>query len=462
MLNFFNTLTRRKEVFEPLDPAHIQMYVCGPTVYDLAHIGNARPVIVFDILYRLLQRIYPKVTYVSNITDIDDKINARAKDSGEDIFSLTTRTAKQYNADMAALGALTPDHQPRATDHIAEMIQLIERLLERDCAYVADGHVLFHVPGKDGYGRLSGNTREDQIAGARVEVAPYKRDPADFVLWKPSLDDEPGWDSPWGRGRPGWHVECSAMSSKYLGLDFDIHGGGQDLVFPHHENELAQSTCAYPDHGFAKYWLHNGHLTADSEKMSKSLGNVVSVQELLDEHPGEVVRLAMLSSHYRQPLDFTKSGLDQAKQTLNKIYGALRLIPELPIENRVTEQGPAQAVFEALEDDLNTPLAITRLHELVGTLNKMSAGSEQTELAIAIRDAGSVMGLLQQSPEEWFKRFSSSERETVELDVDRMIADRKAAREAKDFGEADRIRDELEGQGIVLEDTADGTIWRRR
>ena len=438
------------------------MYVCGPTVYDLAHIGNARPVVVFDILYRLLQRLYPKVTYVSNITDIDDKINARAKESGEDIRSLTIRTANQYNLDMAALGALTPDHQPRATDHITEMIQLIELLLVRGCAYVADSHVLFHVPSMEGYGQLSGNSREDQIAGARVEISPYKRDPADFVLWKPSLDDEPGWDSPWGYGRPGWHVECSAMSNKYLGLDFDIHGGGQDLVFPHHENEIAQSTCAYPDHGFARYWLHNGHLTADSEKMSKSLGNVISVQGLLDDYPGEVIRLALLSSHYRQPLDFTKTGLDRAQQTLNKIYGVLRSVPNILTENWTSVQNPAQAVFEALEDDLNTPLAITRLHELVGALTKLPAGIEQRELAFAIRDVGSVMGLLQQPPEEWFNLFSFSEIEAVNLNVDGMIADRKVARDAKNFGEADRIRNELEGQGVMLEDTADGTIWRRR
>ena len=461
MLKLNNTLTRRKEPFEPLDPDHVRMYVCGPTVYDFAHIGNARPVVVFDVLYRLLQRLYPKVTYVRNITDVDDRINARSKETGEDIHTLTMRTAEQYHADMSALGALAPDHEPRATDHIAEMVTLIERLLERGCAYEADGHVLFHVPGKDDYGRLSGRSRDEQIAGARVEVAPYKRDPADFVLWKPSVDGEPGWDSPWGYGRPGWHIECSAMSSKYLGLDFDIHGGGQDLVFPHHENELAQSTCAYPDHGFARYWLHNGHLTTDSEKMSKSLGNMVNVRELLAEYPGEVIRLALLSSHYRQPLDFSKSGLDQAKQTLDRIYGALRPVQDAPTD-RDQAKSPVNDVLAALEDDLNTPLAITRLHELAGTLNRADVGGEQVRLGAALRDAGALMGLLQQHPEDWFKRPAANDSASSDSDVDRLIADRATARDSKDFDEADRIRELLEGQGVLLEDTPEGTIWRRR
>ena len=460
MLKLNNTLTRRKEPFEPLDPDHVGMYVCGPTVYDFSHIGNARPVVVFDILYRLLRRLYPKVTYVRNITDVDDKINARAKEAGEDIHTLTTRTTEQYHADMMALGALSPDHEPRATDHISEMVALISRLLERGCAYEADSHVLFHVPDKDDYGRLSGHSRDEQIAGARVEVAPYKRDPADFVLWKPSNDGEPGWDSPWGHGRPGWHIECSAMSSKYLGLDFDIHGGGQDLVFPHHENELAQSTCAYPDHGFARYWLHNGHLTTDSEKMSKSLGNMVNVRELLREYPGEVIRLALLSTHYRQPLDFTTSGLDQAKRTLDRIYGALRSVPDASMgEGKGGNQ--ADDVLEALEDDLNTPLAIARLHELAGTLNKVSAGDEQVRLASALLDAGSVLGLLQQHPEDWFKHPASDESVSSIADIERLIADRAAARDAREFGEADRIRKLLEAQGVLLEDTSEGTIWRR-
>ncbi|MGE3932743.1 MAG: cysteine--tRNA ligase, partial [Rhodospirillaceae bacterium] len=305
-LHIHNTLTRTKERFEPIDPDHVRMYVCGPTVYSYAHIGNARPVVVFDVLYRLLKRTYPRVTYVRNITDVDDKIIAASKNTGDAIAAITERYTQAFHADMAALGALPPDVEPRATGHIAPMIALIEKLVAGGHAYPADGHVLFNVPSMADYGRLSGRNRDEMIAGARVEVAPYKKDPADFVLWKPSSPDQPGWDSPWGRGRPGWHLECSAMSEAHLGVPFDIHGGGLDLIFPHHENEIAQSRCAHAGGAFVRYWMHNGFLSVSGEKMSKSLGNIITVRELFEQGwKGETIRLALLSAHYRQPLDFS-------------------------------------------------------------------------------------------------------------------------------------------------------------
>ncbi|HET9018309.1 MAG TPA: cysteine--tRNA ligase, partial [Acetobacteraceae bacterium] len=326
-LRLHNSLTRRRETFVPLDPAHVRLYVCGPTVYDLAHLGNARPVVVFDVLVRLLRRLYPRVTYVRNITDVDDKINARAAESGEPIAAITARTTADFHADMTALGALPPDVEPRATGHIAEMIQLIERLIAGGHAYVAEGHVLFAVASFPEYGRLSGRSPEELIAGARVDVAPYKRDPGDFVLWKPSSPDLPGWDSPWGRGRPGWHIECSAMSWRYLGENFDIHGGGQDLLFPHHENELAQSCCAFPGSRFARYWMHNGMLLIGGEKMSKSLGNFLTVRDALAKAPGEAVRLALLRAHYRSTLDFSDELLGETRKDLDRWYRALEHTP---------------------------------------------------------------------------------------------------------------------------------------
>ena len=323
-LVIYNTLSREKEPFVPLDAGHVRLYVCGPTVYDYVHIGNARPVVVFDTLYRLLKRSYPRVTYVRNITDIDDRIIVRAADNGESIEALTDRTAHAYQGDMRRLGALAPDVEPRATQYVAEMIGMIQRLIDNGHAYAADGHVLFSVPSMDDYGRLSRRSRDELIAGARVEVAPYKKDPADFVLWKPSTDAQPGWTSPWSRGRPGWHIECSAMSAKHLGETFDIHAGGLDLIFPHHENEIAQSRSAFGHAMMAKYWMHNGFLNISGEKMSKSLGNFFTVHELLDQYPGEAIRLLLLSAQYRQPLDFTHEGLTQAKATLDRWYGALR------------------------------------------------------------------------------------------------------------------------------------------
>ena len=456
MLQIYNTANRRKEEFRPIDPAHVRMYVCGPTVYDFAHIGNARPVVVFDVVFRLLAHLYDMVTYVRNITDVEDKINARAAETGEDIRSLTERTARQFHEDVAALGALEPVVEPRATDHIAEMIEIITSLIDRGHAYEGEGHVLFHVPSMADYGKLSGHSRDELIAGARVEVAPYKRDPADFVLWKPSTDAEPGWDSPWGRGRPGWHIECSAMSMKYLGQDFDIHGGGPDLIFPHHENEIAQSRCANPGSHFAKYWMHNGYLLAEGEKMSKSLGNFYTINELLQEFPGEAVRLSLLQTHYRQPIDFSKDGVVQARHILDRFYGALRQVADVdPVPGEATD------VVVALEDDINTPQALAVLHALLGDLNKAETTEEKARLKGLLLDGGALLGLLQQDPEDWFRWQPPAEAGLDDAAIDALIAQRTAARQAKDFAEADRIRDELAAQGVLLEDKPDGTIWRR-
>ncbi|NYZ15672.1 cysteine--tRNA ligase [Azospirillum sp. RWY-5-1] len=453
-LDLTNTLTRRKERFEPLDPGHVGMYVCGPTVYDTAHIGNARPVVVFDVLYRLLKRLYPKVTYVRNITDVDDKIIDRSRASGEPIEALTRRTTDLYHADMDALNALRPDVEPRATHHIGHMVALIGVLVERGHAYAAEGHVLFSVPSMAEYGQLSRRSQDELIAGARVEVAPYKRDPSDFVLWKPSREGEPGWDSPWGRGRPGWHIECSAMAKEHLGVTFDIHGGGLDLIFPHHENEIAQSRCAHHGDPLARYWVHNGFVTVEGEKMSKSLGNFFTVNELLDEHPGEAIRLTLLSAHYRQPLDFTKDGLRQSKLALDRWYQALRGDPapvdaELPFE-----------VLAALEDDLNTPLAISHLHELATAANK-AEGAAKAAAKGALLAAGRELGLLEQEPEAWFRWAPKAAGALSDEAIEQAIADRQAARKAKNFAEADRIRKELAEQGVTLEDGPKGTTWKR-
>jgi cysteinyl-tRNA synthetase len=457
MLQIYNTASRRKEAFRPIDRQHVRMYVCGPTVYDFAHIGNARPVVVFDVVCRLLKRLYPSVTYVRNITDVDDKINARAQESGEDIRTLTERTARQFHQDVAALGALPPDVEPRATEHIGEMIAIIGVLIDKGYAYHEDGHVLFHVPSMPGYGALSGHSRDELIAGARVEVAPYKRDPADFVLWKPSETSLPGWDSPWGRGRPGWHIECSAMSMKYLGESFDIHGGGRDLIFPHHENEIAQSRCAHPGSQFAKYWMHNGYLMAEGEKMSKSLGNFYTINELLQEFPGEAIRLALLQTHYRQPLDFTKENLRQAKHTLDRFYTALRGVAGI-----APGDAKANEAMAALEDDLNTPLALSALHAALGDLNKAGTDAEKARLKAILLDGGAVMGLLQQDPEAWFRwQPAGGGAGLTDAEIDDLIARRTAARKSKDFAEADRIRGVLSDNGVILEDKPQGTIWRR-
>jgi cysteinyl-tRNA synthetase len=444
-LALYNTATRRKEAFQPIDPAHVRMYVCGPTVYDYAHIGNARPVVVFDVLARVLRRLFPQVTYVRNITDVDDKIIAAADATGETIEAVTARTADAYHADMAALGALPPDVEPRATAHIAEMIAMIETLVSGGHAYAADGHVLFSVASDPGYGSLSHRNRDDMIAGARVEVAPYKRDPCDFVLWKPSTDVQPGWDSPWGRGRPGWHIECSAMSEKYLGVPFDIHGGGQDLIFPHHENEQAQSTCAHDGGEFARVWVHNGFVTVEGEKMSKSLGNFRTVHDLLDRHPGEAIRFALLSTHYRQPLDWTEDGVRQARAVLDRWYRAAGDVAP----GRVPD-----AVIAGLCDDLNVAPAIAEMHALA---DRAIAGDPAA--AGDLKAAAGLLGLLGHDPDTWFKGAGDDEESSA---IEALIEARAAARKFRDFAEADRIRAELAGRGVVLEDRPDGTTdWRR-
>jgi cysteinyl-tRNA synthetase len=455
-MDIYNTLTRQKERFEPLDPGRVGMYVCGPTVYDWAHIGNARPVVVFDTLYRLLRRLYPQVRYVRNITDVDDKIIERARRDGEPIDEVTARTTKAFHEDMAALGALPPDVEPRATRHIPGMIAMIERLIALGHAYAAEGHVLFSVPSMPDYGRLSRRSRDELVAGARVEVAPYKRDPADFVLWKPSADDVPGWDSPWGRGRPGWHIECSAMSEEHLGETFDIHGGGLDLIFPHHENEIAQSRCAHGGAPLARYWMHNGFVTVNGEKMSKSLGNFFTVHELLEEFPGEAIRLTLLGAHYRQPLDFSREATRQAKAALDRWYTALKATAGIEAQGGL----PAE-VLAALEDDLNTPLAISHMHEIAHRLNKAGSEREKAEAKGALLAAGAQLGVLGQDPDAWFRWAPAGAVTLDDAAIERLIEERRNARKVRDFARADRIRDELAAAGVVLEDGPAGTTWKR-
>jgi cysteinyl-tRNA synthetase len=448
-LKLYDTLTREKRPFEPIDPDRVRMYVCGPTVYDYAHIGNARPVIVFDVLYRLLRHVYgaERVKYVRNITDVDDKINARAAERGISIRELTEQTYANFKADVAALGCLPPDVEPRATEHIAEMTALIERLVASGHAYVAEDHVLFSVPSMPDYGALSRRPLDEMIAGARVDVAPYKRDPMDFVLWKPSKAGEPAWPSPCGiatAGRPGWHIECSAMSWKHLGESFDIHGGGIDLVFPHHENEIAQSRCAFHAPLMARFWLHNGFLQVEGEKMSKSLGNFVTIHELLADWPGEVIRLNMLRTHYRQPIDWTVRGLEESWKTLDDWYD---LVGDRPGER------PSGTVLEALLDDLNTPRAIAELH----ALRALAAGGDALagdELAASLR----LIGFLREGKSEWAARRRQA-RDIDPAEVEALIAQRAAARAAKNFAESDRIRDQLAAMGVVLKDSKEGTTW---
>ncbi|WP_119678654.1 cysteine--tRNA ligase [Indioceanicola profundi] len=454
-LTLYNTLTRTEEAFAPIDAEHVRLYVCGPTVYDYAHIGNARTFSAFDLLARLLKHLYPRVTYARNITDVDDKIIERSKQSGEPIDGVTARTTDQFHADMDDLGLLRPDIEPRATTHIPQMVEMIGNLVEKGFAYAAEGHVLFHVPAMQDYGRLSRRSQDELIAGARVEVAPYKRSPADFVLWKPAKEGEPGWDSPWGRGRPGWHIECSAMSAQHLGQVFDIHGGGLDLIFPHHENEIAQSRCAHGTAVMANYWMHSGFLTIAGDKMSKSLGNFYTVRELLEEFPGEAIRLALLSAHYRQPLDFTKEKIAQAKQTLDRWYGVLRGL------DTVQEADVPAEVLSALEADLNTPLAISQIHELAGAFHREQDPAKKLEAAAALKAAGGLFGFLGHPPETWFRWTTAGAGGLDEAAIEAAIQARKDARKAKNFAEADRIRNDLAAQGIILEDGPQGTSWKR-
>ncbi len=455
-LKLYNTLTRREEDFRPIDPDNVRLYVCGPTVYDLAHIGNARPAVVFDVLYRLLMETYGKghVTYARNITDVDDKIIKAALENGEPIDSVTARTTQAYHDDMGALGCLPPTVEPRCTQHIPEMVAMIETLIEKGNAYPdGSGHVLFDVPTMKDYGQLSRRSLDDMIAGARVEVADYKRNPQDFVLWKPAKEGEPGWDSPWGKGRPGWHIECSAMAEKHLGKLFDIHGGGLDLIFPHHENEIAQTRCAHDAERMANYWVHNGYVVVNGEKMSKSLGNFFTVRQLLEEGwDGEVIRLALLSGHYRQPLDITREKLQGAKAQLDRWYGALR-----QAEGLERSGGRATgAVLDALEDDLNTPEAIARLHAYADALFQGGEGAAGAKAALL--DGGWLLGFCQREPEAWFKGEGEAG-ETEEIEA--LIAERLSARKAKDFARADEIRDDLADRGILLEDGPQGTTWKR-
>ncbi len=457
-VRLYNSLTQRKEVFEPLDPDRVTMYVCGPTVYNHPHIGNARPPVIFDLLYRVLKRRYPNVVYARNITDLDDKINAAAKDAGVPIGTITDKFTRIYHDDMAALGVDPPTIEPRATKHIPEMISSIQTLIEKGHAYAADGHVLFHVPSFPEYGRLSRRDRKEMIAGARVEVAPYKKDPVDFVLWKPSSEDQPGWDSPWGRGRPGWHTECSTMIEKHLGTSIDIHAGGNDLKFPHHENEIAQAICAHDGQTFARYWLHNGLINVDREKMSKSIGNVLLVRDLLEDFPGEAVRMALISGHYRKPLDWNDDTLTAAMRELDRLYTALREVEDIELD-KAGGGAPPAAVVDALEDDLNTPVAKARTFEIVRALNSATDGAEKTRLKGELLAACRMLGIGQSDPDAWLERRDGDEGNDEV--INRLVAARNQARRDKDFATADRIRDELAERGVVLEDGPDGTKWRK-
>ena len=456
-LLLYNTLTRRKETFVPGEDDRVTMYVCGPTVYSYPHIGNARPAVVFDVLARLLRMRY-MVTYARNITDIDDKINAAAQEAGLPIAEIAERYAEAYHQDMEALGVLPPDVEPLATDHVDEIIAAIGTLIDGGHAYEADGHVLFRVVSFPDYGRLSRRDQRELLAGARVEVAPYKEAPGDFVLWKPSSEDLPGWDSPWGRGRPGWHIECSVMAEHHLGRTIDIHGGGNDLIFPHHENEIAQSTCAHNGETFSRYWVHNGFVNVDSAKMSKSLGNIVLVRDLLDIAPGEAIRLALLGAHYRQPLDWSDEVLVEARRKLNRLYGTLRDVTGWQDRWHSTE--PDATFIQALEDDLNTPKAMAALFEIAREVNRGDSEGERGEGAARLRASAEVLGLLGADPEEWFTAEAAGglTAETIET----RLAERSAAREKKDFAAADRIRDELAAAGVAIEDGPDGTRWRRQ
>ncbi|MBP9534414.1 MAG: cysteine--tRNA ligase [Pseudoxanthomonas sp.] len=453
-LRLYNSLTRRVEPFAPLDPACPTMYVCGPTVYNYVHIGNARGPVVFGVLAALLRRHYGQLKYARNITDVDDKINAAAAEQGVPIAAITGRFAAAYRQDMAALGVAAPDIEPEATAHIAQIVAMIERLVASGHAYAVQGHVLFAVASFADYGKLSRRDTDEMLAGARVEVAPYKRDPGDFVLWKPSTGDLPGWDSPWGRGRPGWHIECSAMAAAHLGPTIDIHAGGIDLQFPHHENEIAQSQCAHGGAIFARYWLHNGMLNFGGAKMSKSLGNIEKVHDLVERHPPEALRHALLSAHYRQPLDWSDALIEQSVRTLDRLYGTLRDLDEVEATAAIPP-----AVEAALEDDLNTPQALAELARIAGEARKATTPDERARLKSELLGAGLALGLLQQAPEAWFNRGAG---DADDARIQALVEERAAAKQARDFARADAIRDQLAGEGIALEDTPQGVRWTRK
>jgi cysteinyl-tRNA synthetase len=453
-LKLYNTLTRSKAAFRPADPGRVTMYVCGPTVYNHVHIGNARPVVVFDVLFRVLRRLYGQtaVVYARNITDVDDKINARAAEEGVEIGVITDRFTAYYHEQMAALGALPPTFEPRATDHIAQMLEMISALVTRGFAYAAEGHVLFDTTAYPDYGKLSGRSLDDMIAGARVEVAPYKKNPADFVLWKPSKPGEPVWPSGFGPGRPGWHIECSAMIEAVLGLPIDIHGGGIDLAFPHHENELAQGVCAHGGGEYARVWMHNGFLDFGGEKMSKSLGNVVRPHDLLEKHPGEVLRWALLSGHYRQPLDWTDELVDRSRKSLDRLYGVLQRARDM------TAAPYDVPVDEALLDDLNTPQAFARLFALADDLDRaVREGRDADETKAQLLSLAGLLGVLQQDPDVW---FAGAADDGLKSRVEALLVKRHEARAIKDFAAADAIRAELDGLGVVVMDGPAGATWR--
>ena len=453
-----NTQTGIKEKFKPVDPERVTLYVCGPTVYNYIHIGNARPIVVFDVLFRLLRKLYPQVVYARNITDVDDKINQAAAENDESIRALSDRYIEAFREDVAALNTLPPSIEPRATDHIEPMLNMIAALVDKQHAYVSEGHVIFDVGSMEDYGALSHRQLEDLLAGARVEVAGYKRSPADFVLWKPSSGTQPSWDSPWGRGRPGWHLECSTMIEQHLGKTIDIHGGGQDLIFPHHENERAQSQCAHGGETFVNYWMHNGYITVSGEKMSKSEGNFFTLRDVLAQAPAEAARFALLSGHYRSPLDWSPASLKQARSSLDGLYTALLDSIDLPVDETVE---PEPALLEYLLDDLNTPRAIAQLHDLSRRINKAETQEEKQGLRDQLLAGGALMGVLQQDPVAWFRWQPKDEQGLSDAEINGLIEARIAARAEKDFARADEIRDQLQDAGILLEDGAGKTRWKR-
>ncbi|MGG7055674.1 cysteine--tRNA ligase [Nitrosomonas sp. ANs5] len=459
-IQLYNTLTKAKAPLQTTVPEQVTLYVCGPTVYNYAHIGNARPAVVFDVLARLLRLHYPKVGYARNFTDIDDKINAAAAEAGLPIQAVTSRYIDAYHEDMRALGVLAPDHEPRVTEHIPEILDLIQRLIIRGHAYVAQAHVLFHVPSYPQYGQLSRRQPEAMQAGARIEIAPYKRDPLDFVLWKPSTPDQPGWDSPWGRGRPGWHIECSAMIGRHFGGTLDIHGGGQDLIFPHHENEIAQGTCAHDGRLYCRTWVHNSFVTVEGQKMSKSLGNVLLVRDLLEQAPGEAIRLALLTTHYRHPLDWGAQRLVTARRTLLRCYASLAKVASLA---PASTSGVDERVLDALRNDLNTPLAITRLHELASMLDAADSAAKQAMARGRLLASASLLGLLQQEPSSAVQalQFEQQPLTLSMADIESLLAERDRARYARDFQRADAIRAELEAAGVAIADSPQGSTWQR-